>query len=125
MGPFHNDVLTTVEQSKYRKAWRYLRTINILMIILMAFIIVWGAVFILLTQGQYASRNPNDWFQIPFGLFAICIVMYLSFRCPRCRKFYFFDGMGRSFTGRKCMNCGLPRNYTGSPNPEPSEGNNA
>jgi hypothetical protein len=48
------------------------------------------------------------------------MVWHTLFRCPRCHNRFFYKLFVRSWTGRRCMHCGLPKNAPFDPDHPPA-----
>jgi hypothetical protein len=96
------------ERTRYARAWQDLRRRKVVVFLLFMPTFLW-----IVWQLQYGSSAQTR-VLAPLSLTlvilaATAILWYSLFRCPRCHHFFFLTAGWRSFTGRRCIHCGLRR----------------
>ena len=78
------------------------------------FILLSGTPVVVLTSillnKVFHSSGPFYIIGLAWMIFFVTVsIRLVLFRCPRCRRFFFFTGYSSNHFARRCVHCGLPK----------------
>lgn len=119
-GRYPSSVTQETPDPRYVGAWREYRRRRVFALAACLGIFFGGFVASNIFR-ETVGRPVSSWEAAPFGVawfvlsFVGAVRLWL-WRCPRCRRQYFFNGITNLFA-RRCMHCGLPK-WSRSPGPD-------